>query len=56
MALKDELLIFWVFCSVMFSFVIRHLFDGAVYLAGHSAAASVLNFPVVLHSFAGHLR
>jgi hypothetical protein len=56
MTLKDELMMFWVFCVVLITFVARHFFSGAVFLVEHVAATSVVLIPGLLHHLAGHLH
>ena len=55
MTLKDELLIFWIFCMVVIGFLARHFFGGLVFLVGKLAAFSVVCVPGLLHLLVGHL-
>jgi hypothetical protein len=56
MTWKDELLMLWIFCSVVISFAARHFFGGAVYLVEQMAALSVASTPAFLHSLLKHLH
>ncbi|MGB8473983.1 MAG: hypothetical protein WCE61_07875 [Candidatus Acidiferrum sp.] len=42
MTLKDEFLMFWIFCVVVIAFVVRHFFGEAIYLVQHLAAFTVV--------------
>jgi hypothetical protein len=56
MTWKDELLLLWIFCTVMISFAARHFFGGAVYLVEQMAAVSVASMPALLHALTKHLH
>jgi hypothetical protein len=56
MTWKDELLMFWIFCSVVITLAARHFFGGAVYLVEHVAAFSAAYLPGLLNLMIGHLR
>ncbi len=56
MTWKDELLMLWIFCTVLISFAARHFFGGAIYLIEHVAAFTVPFLPGVLHMLARHLH
>jgi hypothetical protein len=56
MTWKDELLMFWIFCSVLITLAARHFLGGAVYLVEQLAACSLTYIPGLLHLLSGHLR
>jgi hypothetical protein len=56
MTWKDELLMFWIFCSVLMTVALRHFFGGAVYVIEHAAAFCAAYLPGALHLMIGHLR
>jgi len=56
MTWKDELLILWIFCTVVISFAARHFFGGAVYLVEQMAALSVAHVPALLYALTKHLH
>jgi hypothetical protein len=56
MTWKDELLVLWIFCSVVIAFAARHFLGGAVYLVKQLAVFSLAYLPGLLHLLAGHLR
>jgi hypothetical protein len=55
MTWKDEVLVFWIFCTVVIAIVIRH-FGGAVYLVEQLAAFNAAYMPGLLHVLVGRLR
>jgi hypothetical protein len=56
MTWKDELLMLWIFCAVVITFVARHFLGGAVYVVEQLAAFSLTYMPSLLHLLSGHLR
>jgi hypothetical protein len=56
MTWKDELLLLWIFCTVVITFAARHFLEGAVHLVGQMAAFSVAYVPGLLHMLTRHLR
>lgn len=54
MTVKDELLIFWIFCLALVSFFIRHFMGCAADLIQHVAAVSPIVVPSLLQFFTGH--
>jgi hypothetical protein len=55
MTWKDELLMLWIFCTVVMAFAARHFLGGAVYLVEHMAASSLAYVPGLLHLLTRHL-
>ncbi len=55
MTWKDELLMFWIFCSVLITLAVRHFLGGAVYLVERLAASSFAYMPGLFHLVSGHL-
>jgi hypothetical protein len=55
MTWKDELLMLWIFCTVLITFAARHFLGGAVHLVEQMAAFSIAHAPGLLHVLAGHL-
>ena len=56
MTWKDELLMLWIFCTVVITFAARHFFGGAVYVVEQLAAFSFAYMPGLWHVLIGHLR
>jgi hypothetical protein len=56
MTWKDELLVLWIFCTVVIALAARHFLGGAVYLVEQLAAFSVACMPGLLHLLIVHLR
>jgi len=56
MTWKDELLILWIFSTVVISFAARHFFGGAVYLVEQMAALSVAHVAALLYALTKHLH
>ena len=56
MTWKDELLLFWIFCTVVITFAARHFLGGAIYLAEQMAAFSLAYVPALLHLLTRHLH
>ncbi|MGH9743165.1 MAG: hypothetical protein ACRD51_12545, partial [Candidatus Acidiferrum sp.] len=56
MTWKDEFQMIWILCVVVIAFAVRHFLGGAMYLAEHVAAASVVCIPGVTHLLAGIWR
>ena len=55
MTWKEELLMLWIFCTVVISFAARHFYGGAVYLLDQMAALSIASLPAFLHALTKHL-
>jgi hypothetical protein len=55
MTWKDEVLVFWIFCTVVIAIVIRH-FGGAVHLVQQMAAFNAAYMPGLLHLMVRRLR
>ena len=55
MAMKEKLLIIWVFVVILISFAMRHFWSGAAYFAEHAVAFAWHSTPSLLHFLAGHL-
>jgi hypothetical protein len=55
MTWKDELLVLWIFCSVLIAIVIRH-FGGAVHLVEQMAAFNAAYMPGLSHLLVGRFR
>jgi hypothetical protein len=56
MTWKDELLMLWIFCTVVMAFAARHFLGEAMYLVEKMAAFSLATAPGLLHLALGHLR
>ena len=56
MTWKDELLMLWIFCSVMIALAARHFLGGAVYLVKQMAVFSLAYLPGLLHLLARHMH
>ena len=56
MTWKDELLMLWIFCSVVIALAARYFLGGAVYLVKQMAALSLAYLPGLLHLLTGHLH
>jgi len=56
MTWKDELLMLWIFWTVVITFAARHFFGGAVYLVEQMAAFSLAHMPGLLHLVTRYLR
>jgi hypothetical protein len=56
MTWKDELLMLWIFCTVVIAFAARHFLGGAVCVMEQMAAFSLTYVPGLLHVLARHLR
>ncbi len=56
MTLKEELLMFWIFCTVVMTFAARHFLAGAVHLVEQMAAFSIACVPGLLHMLVWRLR
>jgi len=56
MTWKDELLMWWIFCTVVISFAARHFLEGAVYVVEQMAAFSFAYVPGLVHLLTGHLH
>ncbi|MGB2671966.1 MAG: hypothetical protein WA621_15145 [Candidatus Acidiferrum sp.] len=56
MTWKDELLMLWIFCTVVIVFAARHFFGEAACLLNQLAAFSLAYMPGLLHLLIGHLR
>ena len=56
MTWKDELLMLWIFCSVVIAFAAHHFLAGAVHLVEQMAAFSIAHIPgLLLHLLARRL-
>jgi hypothetical protein len=55
MTWKDELLMLWIFCTVLITFAVRHFLGGAVHLVEQMAVLSIAYAPGLLHALARHL-
>jgi hypothetical protein len=56
MTWKDELLMLWIFCTVVMAFVARHFLGGAVHMVEQMVACSLAYAPGLLHLLTRHLR
>ena len=56
MTWKDEVLMLWIFCSVLIAVVIRHFFGGAAHLAQQMAGFSAAYLPGLLHALTWRLH
>ena len=56
MTWKDEVLLFWIFCTVVIAFAARHLMGEAFHLVEQMATFSAAYLPGLLHVVLGHLR
>jgi hypothetical protein len=56
MTWKDELLMLWIFATVVIAFASRHFLVGAVSLVEQMAACSLAYVPGLLHVLTRHLR
>ena len=56
MTWKEELLMLWIFCTVVIAFAARHFLEGAVYMVEQMTACSVAYVPGLLHLLTRHLR
>jgi hypothetical protein len=56
MTWKDELLLFWIFCTVVITFATRHFLAGAIYLVEQMAAFSIAYVPGLLYLLTRHLH
>jgi hypothetical protein len=50
MTWKDELLMLWIFCTVVITFAARHFCGGAVYVVQQMAAFGIAYAPGLLHA------
>ncbi len=55
MSWKDELLMLWIFCTVVLTIAARHFLAGAVHLVEQMAALSIAHVPGLLHLLARRL-
>ena len=55
MTWKEELLMLWIFCTVLMAFAARHFLAGAVQLVEQMAAFSIAFVPGLLHLLARRL-
>ncbi len=55
MTWKDEVLLLWIFCSVLIAIVARH-FGGTLHLLQHIAAFNVACVPGLLRLMVGRFR
>ncbi|HZV88234.1 MAG TPA: hypothetical protein VFF95_11845 [Candidatus Binatus sp.] len=56
MTWKDEVLLFWIFCTVVIAFAARHLLGEAFHMVEQMAAFSFAYVPGLVHLLIGHLR
>jgi hypothetical protein len=56
MTWKDELLMLWIFSTVVMAFAARHFLAGAVHMVEHLAACSLAYAPGLLDLLTRHLR
>jgi hypothetical protein len=56
MTWKDEVLMLWIFCTVVIAFAARHFLGEAVHLAEQIAAFSIAYVPGLLHLVVGRLH
>ena len=56
MTWKDEVLMLWIFCTVVLAVVVRHFFGGPAHLVQQMAGFSAAYFPGLLHALAWRLR
>jgi hypothetical protein len=56
MTWKDELLMLWIFCTVVIAFAARHFLGGAVHMVEQMAACSLAYVPGIMHLLTRHLR
>jgi len=56
MTWKEELLMLWIFCTVVMTFAARHFLAGAVHLVEQMAAFSIAYVPGLLHMLVWRLR
>jgi hypothetical protein len=56
MTWKDELLMLWIFCTVVMAFAARHFLAGAAHVVEQMAAFSIAYVPGLLHALAWHLH
>jgi hypothetical protein len=56
MTWKDELLMLWIFSTVVIAFAARHFLAGAVSLVEQMATCSLAYLPGLLHLLTRHLR
>ena len=55
MTWKDELLMLWIFSTVVMTFAARHFLGGAVHMVEQMAACSLAYVPGLLHLLTRHL-
>jgi hypothetical protein len=53
---KDEVLLFWIFCTIVIAFAARHLLGEAFHLVEKMAAFGIACVPGVLHAVLSRLR
>ncbi len=53
---KDELLMLWIFCTIVIPFAARHCFGAADYLVEQMAMLSVAYVPALLSALTKHLH
>jgi hypothetical protein len=56
MTWRDELVMLWIFCTVVIAFAAHHFLGGAIYLAEQMAAFSIAYVPGFLHLLTRHLH
>jgi hypothetical protein len=55
MTWKDELVMLWIFSTVVMTFAARHFLGGAVHMVEQMAASSLAYVPGLLHLLTRHL-
>jgi hypothetical protein len=56
MTWKDEVVLFWIFCTIVIAFAARHLLGEAFHLVEQMAAFGIACVPGVLHAVLSRLR
>ena len=56
MTWKDELLMLWIFSTVVLAFAVRYFRGGAVSMVEQMAASSLSYVPALLHLLTRHFR
>ncbi len=56
MTWKDELLMLWIFCTIVIAFAARHLLGEAFHMVEQMAAFRIACVPGVLHAVLSRLR
>jgi hypothetical protein len=56
MTWKEELLMLWIFSTVVIAFAARHFLGEAFHMVEQMAACSLAYVPAILHLLSGHVR